>query len=56
MTTDVCILMKCLEATILCQLGGGELSGDPQGFLGATLENEAGRNVGAAIKVILTAG
>lgn len=48
--------MKCLEATILCELSGRELSGDPQSFLGATLENEARGNVGAAVKVVLAAG
>lgn len=48
--------MKCFKATILCELGGGELSGDPQGFLGATLEDEAGGNIGAAVEVVLTAG
>lgn len=55
MSTNVCILMKCLKATILCEFGRGELSRNPQCFLGATLEDEARRNVGAAIKVILTA-
>lgn len=48
--------MKCFKTTILCELGGGELRRDPQSFLGATLEDEAGGNVGAAIKVVLTAG
>lgn len=55
-TNNVCVIIKCFEATILCELGGGELSGNPQGFLSATLEDEAGGNVWAAVKVVFTAG
>ena len=42
--------------TVLSELRGGELSGDPEGLLGAALEDEAGRDAGAAVEVLLTAG
>lgn len=43
-------------ATVLGQLGGGELGGDPEGLLGAALEDEAGGAAGTAAEVLLTAG
>ena len=42
--------------TVLGEFGGGELCGDPEGFLGAALEDEAGRDVGTAVEVFFTAG
>lgn len=42
--------------TVLGELGGGELRGDPEGLLGAALEDEAGRDVGTTVEVVLTAG
>lgn len=42
--------------TVLCEFGGGKLGGDPQGFLDAALEDEAGGDVGAAVEIVLTTG
>lgn len=42
--------------TVLGELGGRQLSGDPEGLLGAALEGQAGRDVGTAGDVILAAG
>lgn len=42
--------------TILCEFGGAEYGGDPEGFFGASLEGQVGRQVGAAVEVLLTAG
>ena len=42
--------------TVLSELGGGELGGDPEGLLGAALEDEAGGDAGAAVEVFFTAG
>lgn len=39
----------------MSELGGGKLCGDPECLLGASLEDEAGRDVGAAVEVVLTA-
>lgn len=42
--------------TILCELGGGQLGGDPECLLGATLEDQAGGDAGTAVEVLFTAG
>lgn len=42
--------------TVLGEFGGGELGGDPESLLGAALEDEAGGNAGATVKVLFTAG
>lgn len=42
--------------TVLGELGGGELCGNPEGLFHAALENEAGGDVGTAVEVLLTAG
>lgn len=42
--------------TILCEFGGAEYGGDPEGFFGASLEWQVGRQVGAAVEVLLAAG
>ena len=42
--------------TVLSELGGRELRGDPEGLLGAALEDEAGGDAGAAVEVLFTAG
>lgn len=42
--------------TVLSELGGGELRGDPEVLLGAALEDEAGGDAGAAVEVLLAAG
>lgn len=41
--------------TVLSELGGGELRGDPEVLLGAALEDEAGGDAGAAVEVLLAA-
>lgn len=46
----------CSSTTILCEFGGAEYGGDPEGFFGAPLEGEVGRQVGAAVEVLFTAG
>ena len=43
-------------STVLGELGGGELGGDPEALLGAALEDEAGGDAGAAVEVFLAAG
>lgn len=40
----------------MCEFGGAEYGGDPEGFFGASLEGQVGRQVGAAVEVLLTAG
>lgn len=40
----------------MCEFGGAEYCGDPEGFFGASLEGQVGRQVGAAVEVFLTAG
>lgn len=40
----------------MCEFGGAEYGGDPEGFFGAPLEGQVGRQVGAAVEVLLTAG
>lgn len=45
-----------MSVTILCQFGGAKDGGDPEGFFGAPLEGQVGRQVGAAVEVFLTAG
>lgn len=42
--------------TVLSELCGRELRGDPEGLLGAALEDEAGGDAGAAGEVLFTAG
>lgn len=42
--------------TVLCELGGAEDGGDPEGFFGASLEGQVGRQVGAAVEVLFAAG
>lgn len=42
--------------TILSELCGGELCGDPERLLGTALEDEAGGDAGAAVEVFFTAG
>lgn len=44
------------EGTVLCEFGGAEYGGDPEGFFGAPLEGQVGRQVGAAVEVLLAAG
>lgn len=44
------------QVTILCELGGAKDGRDPEGFFGAPLEGQVGRQVGAAVEVFLTAG
>lgn len=44
------------RCTVLGELCGGELCGDPEGLLGAALEDEAGGDAGTAVEVFLTAG
>lgn len=40
----------------MCEFGGAEDGGDPEGFFGASLEGQVGRQVRAAVEVLLTAG
>lgn len=40
----------------MCEFGGAEDGGDPEGFFGAPLEGEVCRQVGAAVEVLFTAG
>lgn len=40
----------------MCQLGGAKDGGDPEGFFGAPLEGQVGRQVGTAVEVLLAAG
>lgn len=40
----------------MCEFGGAEYRGDPEGFFGAPLEGQVGRQVGAAVEVFFTAG
>lgn len=42
--------------TILCEFGGAEYRGDPEGLFRASLEGQVGRQVGAAVEVLFTAG
>lgn len=42
--------------TVLSELRGRELRGDPERLLGAALEDEAGGDAGTAVEVFLTAG
>lgn len=42
--------------TVLCEFGGAEYRGHPEGFFGASLEGQVGRQVGAAVEVLFTAG
>lgn len=42
--------------TILREFGGAEYCGDPEGFLGTPLEGQIGRQGGAAVEILLTAG
>lgn len=42
--------------TILCEFGGAEYCGDPEGLFWASLEGQISRQVGAAVEVLLTAG
>lgn len=42
--------------TVLGELRGGQLRGDPERLLGAALEDEAGRDAGAAVEVFFAAG
>lgn len=44
------------KITILCEFGGAEYRGDPEGFFGAPLEGQVGRQVGATVEVFFTAG
>lgn len=47
--------LQC-QSTVLCEFGGAEYGGHPEGFFGASLEGQVGRQVGAAVEVLLTAG
>lgn len=47
--------VRC-QITILCEFGGAEYRGDPEGFFGAPLEGQVGGQVGAAVEVFFTAG
>lgn len=40
----------------MCEFGGAKDGGDPEGFFGAPLEGQVGRQVGAAVEVFLAAG
>lgn len=42
--------------TVLCEFGGAEYCGDPEGFFRAPLEGQIGRQGGAAVEILLTAG
>lgn len=42
--------------TVLRELCGRQLRGDPEGLLGAALEDEAGGDAGAAVEVLFAAG
>ncbi len=44
------------SSTVLSELCGGELCGDPECLLGAALEDEAGGDAGTAVEVFFTAG
>lgn len=48
--------LQILLPTVLREFGGGELGGDEERLFGAALEDEAGRDVGAAIVVLFAAG
>lgn len=48
-------ILKDQLLTILGQFGRRKLCGDRKGLFGAALENEAGRDVGAAIVVLFAA-
>lgn len=39
----------------MCEFGGAEYRGDPEGFFGASLEGQVSRQVGAAVEVFFTA-
>lgn len=43
-----------LVITVLCEFGGAEDRGDPEDFLGASLEGQVGRQAGAAVEVLFT--
>lgn len=40
----------------MCEFGGAEYRGDPEGLFRASLEGQVGRQVGAAVEVLFTAG
>lgn len=40
----------------MCEFGGAEYRGDPKGLFRASLERQVGRQVGAAVEILLTAG
>lgn len=42
--------------TILCEFGRAEYGGDPEGLFGASLKRQVGRQVGAAVEILFTAG
>lgn len=48
--------VQCAGLTVLSELGGAELCGDPEGLLGVPLEGQGGGQVGAAVEVLFTAG
>lgn len=47
--------LRCFS-TVLSEFGGAEYGGDPEGLFGAPLEGQVGRQVGAAVEVLLAAG
>lgn len=40
----------------MCEFGGAEYGGDPEGLFGASLEGQVRRQVGATVEVLFTAG
>ena len=42
--------------TILCEFGGAEYRGDPEGLFRASLEGQVSWQVGATVEVLLTTG
>lgn len=44
------------QITVLCEFGGAKYRGDPEGLFRASLEGQVGRQVGAAVEVLFTAG
>lgn len=49
-------ILKSQPLTVLGQFGRRKLCGDWKGLFGAALENETGRNIGAAVVVLFAAG
>lgn len=50
------MIKRSVSRTVLGELGGRELRGDPEALLGAALEDEAGGDAGTAVEVLFTAG